>query len=169
MLFTANASAAVVVSAFNNFMAQSQFFDASAGTLSYGIMGSVTSVPAGYVAETIVSGGGGINAAMLGWGDALLGRSGKDRHAYKRDYTLRYLGYRSAAPLAVACSDSTAARTTAPTTTCVTARGMQVTHAPQYNTESGKNYQQTLLDVKTYADAAGIPYKCLPVLCECVR
>ena len=103
MLFTSNASAAVVVSAFNNYMAQSQFFDASAATLSYGLMGSITAVPVGYVAETIVSGGAGINAAMLAWGDALLGHSGKDRHAYKRDYTLRYLGYRCARVMSPLC------------------------------------------------------------------
>ena len=30
---------------------------------------------------------------MLGWGDAILATYSKQREAYKRDFTLRYLGY----------------------------------------------------------------------------
>ena len=94
VLFNNDASLALVISAFNNFMAHNQFFDASSSTLSYGLVGSITSVPVGYTLETIVYADAGINTAMLSWGDALLGHYGKERNAYKRDYTLRYLGYR---------------------------------------------------------------------------
>lgn len=130
VLFNQDASTSIVISAFSNFMAHSQYFDPAAHTLSYGLMGSITSVPVGYTLETIVYAGDGINAGMLGWGDALLTRYNKQRHAYKRDYTLQTLGYS-------------------------TDNGAYY----YYNTESGKNYQQTLIDVKTYADDAGIPYR----------
>ncbi len=94
LLFNEDASATVVVSAFNNFMAHSQFYDPNAHTLSYGLLGSITSVPAGYTLETVLYAGDGINAGMLGWGDTLLTRYNKQRNAYKRDFTLRNLGYR---------------------------------------------------------------------------
>lgn len=130
LLFNEDASATVVVSAFNNFMAHSQFYDPNAHTLSYGLLGSITSVPAGYTLETVLYAGDGINAGMLGWGDTLLTRYSKQRNAYKRDFTLRNLGY---------STDNGAFY--------------------YYNTETGKNYQETLIDVKNYADSAGIPYR----------
>ena len=57
------------------------------------MLGSVTSIPAGFVIETLVSLGSGVRGAMLGWGDRLLARYGKHRYAYKRDYILTHLGY----------------------------------------------------------------------------
>jgi hypothetical protein len=56
-------------------------------------MGSVVDPPAGYLVETIVSLGSGVNDAMLTWGDYLLGQYGKHRFAYKRDFALNFLGY----------------------------------------------------------------------------
>ena len=45
------------------------------------------------MASTIIYAGSGVNSVMLGWGDAVLATYSKQREAYKRDFTLRYLGY----------------------------------------------------------------------------
>ncbi len=68
-----------------------QEFDGN--VIRYGILGSVTDVPAGFTVETVLVAGAGINGAMVQWGDALLHRYGKLRYAYKRDYILTHLGY----------------------------------------------------------------------------
>lgn len=94
VLFRKNMTAAIVISSANNFMAHSQYYDGS--QLAYGPMGSITSLPAGFTLETIIYADVGVNAAMLGWGDLLLARYGKHRDAFKRDFTLNYLGYRCA-------------------------------------------------------------------------
>ena len=91
VLFTESANASLILSAFNNFMAHSTLYESQ--TLSFGLLGSITTVPVGYTLETILFAGTGVNAAMLGWGDVLLAHYGKERHAYKRDFTLRNLGY----------------------------------------------------------------------------
>ncbi len=93
VVFTHDLSASIVISAFSNFMAHNQYYDTDNSILYYGVMGSVQSIPAGYVIETIIYAGEGINSVMLGWGDVLLQQYGKERDAYKRDFTLRYLGY----------------------------------------------------------------------------
>lgn len=99
-------------------------------TLGYGIMGGVTSVPEGYSISTILSVGTGINSAMDSWGDVLLKEYKKDRYAYKRDLAMQYLGY---------STDNGAFY--------------------YYTTEPGKNYEDTLVDVQSYAEKAGLPYK----------
>jgi len=99
-------------------------------TLGYGIMGGVTSVPKGYSISTILSIGTGINSAMDSWGDVLLQEYKKDRYAYKRDLAMQYLGY---------STDNGAFY--------------------YYTTEPGKNYEDTLVDVQSYAEKAGLPYK----------
>ena len=70
---------AQVISAMSNFMAASQSF--ANGTLSYGVMGAVKSIPAGYSLETVVSvtAAGGVNRAMEDWGGLLLAKHGKAR------------------------------------------------------------------------------------------
>ena len=94
-VFSEDLKASVVLSPFSNFMAASQLFDDKARSLSYGVMGGVTSVPAGYSVSFVLSlSGAGINAAMLRWGDLLLNTYGKSREgAWQRDVTLQKLGY----------------------------------------------------------------------------
>ena len=83
----------VVLSAASNFMAASQTFDN--GTLAYGVMGAVTSIPANYSLETLlsVSEAGGVNRGMEEWGDVLLQKYAKQRYAYRRDLAMQKLGY----------------------------------------------------------------------------
>ena len=93
-VFSADLKASIVLSPFSNFMAASQAWDKGAGTLSYGVMGDVGTVPAGYKVETVLSLGSGVAPAMIAWGDKLLAAYGKRRAAaWERDMTLRYLGY----------------------------------------------------------------------------
>jgi hypothetical protein len=97
IVFSQDLTQSVVVSSYSNFMAHNMFYQDS--TLYYGVMGSVTSIPAGYVLETVICAGEGVNSVMLDWGDLLLAKYNKERDAYKRDFTLRYLGYRCVALL----------------------------------------------------------------------
>ena len=92
VIFSADLSQSTVLSPFSSFMSAAQHYDGR--TLSYGLLGSVSTVPAGHIVEVILTAGRGINAAMLSWGDWLLARSQKTRGgAWKRDMTLRKLGY----------------------------------------------------------------------------
>ena len=71
--------------------------------LSYGVMGTVTSLPAGYTVENIVQVGAGVNAVMEDWGARLLQRYGKSRTANKqRDLTVRAPVVRAPALLVLA-------------------------------------------------------------------
>ena len=58
-------------------------------------MGAVTSIPAGYTLETIlsVSAEGGVNKPMEDWGSVLLAKYGKQRYAYRRDLAVQRLGF----------------------------------------------------------------------------
>lgn len=132
VIFNKDLSTSFVLSSASNFFAHSQMFDASHNTLSYGVMGSVTSVPAQYSLETILYLGSGVNQAMTDWGSVLLARYGKDRSFADRDLTLRYIGYS-------------------------TDNGAYY----YYLTEQGKNYEQTMLDIATYAAQESIPYRWL--------
>ena len=129
VLFPPDLQTPLVLSGYTNFMAHSQTLDAN-NTLSYGIMGGVTSVPAGYSVSTVLVLTAGINQAMDDWGDVLLNKYGKERYAYKRDFANQVLGY---------STDNGAFY--------------------YYETEEGKDYEDTLVDVKAYADEQGIPYK----------
>ena len=93
IVFSTALEQSVVLSAASNFMAASQRCAASA--LSYGLMGNVSSVPAGFSLETIMSySPSGPTRAMISWGGKLLARYGKGRRdAYSRDLTLQKLGY----------------------------------------------------------------------------
>ena len=104
ILFNSNLTSSLVVSSFSNFMAHSYQYSQSASVLSYGVMGSVTSIPIGYSLETVLYAGQGVNSVMLGWGDMLLAKYGKQREAFKRDFTLNYLGYRYAGKRERSCA-----------------------------------------------------------------
>ena len=118
-----------MISGFSSHMAHSQFVEAD-HSLSYGIMGGVAVVPAGFSISTVVALGAGVNGAMDAWGDTLLAASGKERYAYRRDPANQQLGYS-------------------------TDNGAYY----YYQTEPGKTYEETLLDVAAYAKRAAIPYR----------
>ena len=68
---------------------------------------------------------------MIRWGDALLQNGGaKQRGEWATDISTSYLGW-------------------------TTANGAYY----YYNTEPGKNYEQTILDLKTYVDKERIPVR----------
>jgi hypothetical protein len=68
-------------------------FDASHNTLSYGVMGSVTSVPVQYSLETILYLGSGVNQAMTDWGSVLLARCEQcGDHFFREGGGREYLG-----------------------------------------------------------------------------
>eukprot|EP01065_Artemidia_motanka_P043655 TRINITY_DN6088_c2_g1_i1.p1 TRINITY_DN6088_c2_g1~~TRINITY_DN6088_c2_g1_i1.p1 ORF type:complete len:802 (+),score=237.62 TRINITY_DN6088_c2_g1_i1:100-2505(+) len=98
-------------------------------SISYGVSGGVKSIPNGFSVSTIVSLGSGVNSAMDSWGDVLLAATGKQRYAYKRDLAMQYIGYS-------------------------TDNGAYY----YYQTEPGKNYEDTLIDVLAYAKEVKIPY-----------
>ena len=129
-----NQNIAAVLSPFKNSMAINQVFSNSDSdsSLSYGLMGNVTEIPAGYEMSTVISfTEGGVNAAMANWGDFLLASGGKHRHgAWEKDFTLKYLGYS-------------------------TDNGAYY----WYNTEPGQNYQKTILDLYDYAQQQRLPYQ----------
>jgi hypothetical protein len=105
----------------------------TAGSVMYGIMGNVTSVPAKYSISVLMHvGNNGVNQAMASWGK--LHRSWYNKcdaaASREKDITLQYLGFS-------------------------TDNGAYY----YYNTVPGKDYEQTMVAVKEDADARGIPYK----------
>eukprot|EP01012_Entosiphon_sulcatum_P006732 TRINITY_DN13233_c0_g1_i2.p1 TRINITY_DN13233_c0_g1~~TRINITY_DN13233_c0_g1_i2.p1 ORF type:complete len:763 (+),score=129.91 TRINITY_DN13233_c0_g1_i2:23-2290(+) len=135
VVFTKDFTTEVVISPLSNPMATSRYFDPNNHALQYGIMATVQSIPKGYRQETILSASSdisnGIKRAMRRWGDSLLTYYNKERKgALERDPTLTSLGYS-------------------------TDNGAYY----YYVTEPNKNYEDTLVDVKAYSQAKGIPYK----------
>jgi hypothetical protein len=128
-IFAQDMATSAVLSPYSNFMAVSQHYADHA--ISYGLMGNITQVPAGYKAEVVLVVGGGVTDAMFAWGDALLSTYGKQREAaWQKDFTLKRLGYS-------------------------TDNGAYY----YYNTEKGMNYEDTMLGVAKYAAEANIPYR----------
>jgi hypothetical protein len=130
VIFTEDLGTSVVISPAYQFMATSQHWDNKTSTLSYGVMGSATMIPAGFQTQVIISVSSGVSKALMDWGDILLKKYGKDRQGVEYDFTLNYLGY---------STDNGAFY--------------------YYYTEPNKTYEDTMIDVKTYADSVGIPYR----------
>ena len=102
--------------------------------LSYGIIGSVTSIPAGFVSRTLVAATqGGPTAGMLRAGRLALAYHNTTRAP---DVTTKTLGY-------------------------ATDNGAYFYYQTEKNASTGKplTYEQTLLDVVADAKARGIPYR----------
>jgi len=120
----------VVISAASQFMSASQEF--KGGVLSFGVMGGVQSIPAGFEMEFIFQSAPdqGVNGAMQTWGKSLLDRYGKKRSVANNDLTTNYLGY---------STDNGAFY--------------------YYYTEQGKTYQDTMSDIKAYSTKVGLPYR----------
>lgn len=132
-IFNEDASVAAVLSPLDAFMAASQQ-SLSRGVRSMGLMGNVTDIPAGYSMKSILYFGEGIQVAVDAWGASLLKRYNKPNLAnsgfVESDISLSYLGY-------------------------TTDNGAYY----YYQTVPGKNYQDTIIDIKTYADSIGLPYR----------
>ncbi len=94
-----------------------------------GFQGEIERVPSGTEFRVLVVRGHGINATVTKWGSILRLWHGKERPSPYEDVGLSRLGY-------------------------WTDNGGYY----YYNTAPGKNYEQTLLSVKEYADRENIPY-----------
>ena len=164
VLFNSDASTSLVLSSYHNFMAHSQAVlpggdggdggDGASALLLFGLMSSVSSVPAGYTLETVLAVSSGINRAMDDWGSLLLRRYGKERYGYRNDFVLSNLGY---------STDNGAyyyyETEMQPGATC----GLCSTEPKDLplNTTCCKTYKETLLDVREAADEAAVPYRYL--------
>jgi len=134
-----NADNCIIISALTDHMAINDgvYTDSNNNKeMRWGLLGNISSVPKDYVVSFIISStrnNGGPNEAMMNWGDRQLRYNGnKERgNAHSRDYALQYLGYS-------------------------TDNGAYY----YYWTEPGKNYQDTMIDVKKYTvDELGLPVK----------
>ena len=91
-IFSEDLSTTLVISAFTNTMAQSQQFDRN-DTMRYGLLGSVTDVPAGWSSSVILSLGKGPNQAVRSWGSKLLQFHGKEPALSRADFISTHLGF----------------------------------------------------------------------------
>ncbi|XP_046547730.1 uncharacterized protein LOC124257657 [Haliotis rubra] len=123
---------ALVISPFNQFMSASTWLDNRAffqGSVHWGIMGTVDFIPAGFEYQTIVYYGEGINNAFEGWGNLMRKWYGKT-DLRKSDFTLNHMGY-------------------------WTDEGTAYYDAP----EEGKDYEDTILELKESLKVKNVPYK----------
>eukprot|EP00659_Diplonema_papillatum_P007521 gene7521-11520_t len=129
--FNKAANRSIVISAASEFMTSSQYISGTHKSLQYGVLGSVEMVPDGYQVDTIVvAHWASVRGGMMRWGDKLLGRYGKTRADAALDFTINYLQYS-------------------------TDNGAYY----YYNTEEGKNYEQTMVDVAASMITQKIPVK----------
>lgn len=122
---------ALVFSPATNFMAASHVY--TTGVMQMGVMGSITSLPAGFAVEFVASAGFGVTDSMLQWGRSLLRRFGKEPMTVPgdgRDRTVDELSY-------------------------YTDNGARY----YYCTEENKTYEQTIIDIVDHARAVDIPYR----------
>ncbi|XP_067661072.1 uncharacterized protein [Haliotis asinina] len=124
----------LIISPASRFMSSSQWRqDNSTGgdNVYWGTMGGVENVPLGVETSFILFyGNQGINKAFVSWGQILQRLHGRSDHFVKSDFTINYLGY-------------------------WTDNGAYY----YYLTEKGKNYQDTVLDIKSYIEQLGIPVR----------
>jgi hypothetical protein len=102
----------------------------SAGLLQAGIKASVLSIPKGFVHETVLVAGHGLNDTLISFGDLLLAKSKKPRVDPYKDFVLSHLGHWNDA-------------------------GAFYYHNPN----PFPNYQAALLAVKADAEARKIPFR----------
>ena len=128
-MLASSPSTVLVTSAFSSFMVSSQVM--SDDVLSLGLLGSILSIPpTNYSASTILTVGiQGVGAAMAQWGSILRTQYDKPARGWEADDSTQWLGYN-------------------------TDNGAYY----YYQTEPGKTYQQTLIDVWLDAQSRSIPY-----------
>eukprot|EP01079_Euglenida_sp_SAG-EU17-18_P001622 gene1621-2852_t len=136
-----------------NYTAYTRSQPPTPGILTYGLMGTVTSVPPGHTVGFIMAVGRGPNHAVRSWGARLSAQYGK-APLEGSDFTTANLGY--------VCSLQLCACWPCPLYNTYIAHKKQDTDNGAYyyyNPEPGKTYDQTLLDVQAYARSEGIPYR----------
>jgi hypothetical protein len=121
----------LVISPLSEFLVHQTALNPAGDTIESGLRGTVDAVPAGvggYTMPTLLVAGQGLTSTVEEWGRLLRKYHGKSkpvaealRDNYDRDPSLRYLSY---------WTDAGAAY--------------------YYKTESGKNYEQTMKDVKKW-------------------
>ncbi|XP_025087035.1 uncharacterized protein LOC112559815 isoform X2 [Pomacea canaliculata] len=120
----------IIISPFSGFMSASRSMD-EYFRVRWGVMGGVDVVPTGYQYETIVYYGyTGINQVFSEWGSFMQFYYDKESIYRQADLTLNYIGY---------WTDGGAYY--------------------YYATEPNKTYEQTILDIKNYADSVSLPYR----------
>lgn len=108
---------AMVLSPFSHFMTSS--FSLNDSTLAYGVMSSISTIPANYSHSMILYySSKGINGAMREWGEVMQTAYNRTKQYRENDLTIRFLGY-------------------------YTDNGGYY----YYNTEPGMNYEETMVHV----------------------
>lgn len=130
VLFDVNATASLVFSPANEFMAISAARSLDGDSLAWGPLGSAEEIPKGFTYDCVAWFGPGINANMMAWGSALLARFDKPHNLSKLDFTNTHLGYN-------------------------TDNGAYY----YYSTGAYANYSVALAAVNQYALEQGIPYR----------
>ena len=91
MLFSAAGRALMMSPAEHFFVAlHSTMRDAR---IEAGVKASVRFIPAGFTYDTVIYVGPSVNVTLVGWGDHLLGRTGKHRVDPYADFVLSHLGH----------------------------------------------------------------------------
>ncbi|XP_046547865.1 uncharacterized protein LOC124257770 isoform X1 [Haliotis rubra] len=124
----------LIISPANRFMSSSiwrQNPSTGGDNVYWGTMGGVKDVPVGVETSCILfCGNQGINKAMVSWGQILKQWHGRTDQYVKSDFTLNYLAY-----------------------------GTDNGAYYCWRSEDGKNYQDTVLDIKSYMVQIGVPIR----------
>ena len=91
-LFFNNQDKAFVISPAEDFLVARDTMDAN-GTLRFGLAAAITRVPRGYMQQTLLTLGSGINTTYDRWGQAMTELQGKTRVGDEATTELKYLGY----------------------------------------------------------------------------
>jgi hypothetical protein len=147
------------------------------GVLRYGLLGSVTEIPAGWSSSVILSLGKAPGAAVRSWGKKLTSFYGKDPSLSRADFISTHLGfdtdngayyYYHPEPCKRGCSRVNKGE-------CKPIPGY---HAAGNQSLQGGNppkpacvstYEETLMDVYDYSVAVGLPYRHVQIDSWCVH
>ena len=145
------------------------------GVLQYGLLGSVTEIPAGWSSSVILSLGKAPGAAVRSWGKKLTTFYGKEPALSRADFISTHLGfdtdngayyYYNPEPCKNGCS-------TVDKTECKpTAGGVNQSLGGLHPPHKGgctKSYEETLMDVYDYSVAVGLPYRHVQIDSWCVH
>lgn len=113
-------------------------------------MGNITEVPTGHSVEFLLSiSREGVREGVMGWGDLLRTRYGKDRAMGKADLTTTHLGY---------STDNGAYYYYYTESGSIRGKDNGLAHGVASG-DVAKTYQDTLVDVAKYAASEGLPYR----------
>ena len=130
-LFNSSAYAVTLSPLTDHLTAQPNFAGSLGDVFAIGFNGKLDGIPAGYKMQSVLVAGQGISDTMHSWGDMLLLAGNKRRTAPTQDFQTAYLSY---------WNDNGAYY--------------------YYHTEPGKNYEQTMLDAKSYLlETAKLPVR----------